>query len=201
MGRGVVLVFGGLLALSGCSGADSDGGEAASTTVAAAPVTPPSSTVDPALAPTPQLLQDPAYWNAVLGRLNTIAGSATRKVLSSGKLEPREVEAVRQVYGPKLVSAQQEALAAAAGGNTRGLLVPPGDPLITVQRIVEADASCAALEAVLDNKAVSPALPSGRFIVRLVPRELREPRLNPTPWAIDAYFAPATGDPAAACPV
>ena len=195
-----MLVFGGLLVLGGCSGGG-DGRGAASTTVAAAPVTPPSSTVDPALAPTAQLLQDPAYWNAVLGRLNNIAGSATRTVLRSGKLEPREAEAVRQVYGPKLVSAQQEALAAAAGGNTQGLLVPPGDPRITVQRIVEADASCAALEAIVDNKAVNPALPSGRFIVRMVPRELREPRLNPTPWAIDAYFAPTTGDPAAACPV
>lgn len=198
MGRGSLLVCCGFLVLTACSGGSDDGKSTAPPT--AVEVTPPSSIVDPAAAPTAELLKDPAYWNAVLGRLNNIAGNATRKVLSTGKLEPREVEAVRQVYGPKLAPAQQQALAAAANGNAQGLLVPPGDTVTTVQRVIKADHRCAALEALLDNKALSPSLPSGRFLVRLLPRELREPRLNPTPWAIDAYFDPNTGDPGTACP-
>lgn len=191
------VVFWVALVLAGCS-KDDDGAPAPPPT--AAPVTPPSSTVDPTGAPTAQLLQDPAYWNAVLGRLNNIAGNAIRSALSTGKVEPRQAEAVRQVYGSTLLTAQQQALAAAANGNTQGLPVPPGDALITVQRVIKADVRCAVLDAFLDNKALNPALPSGRFFVRLLPRELREPRLNPTPWAIDAYFNPATGDGGSACP-
>lgn len=198
MGRAALMVACGLLVLAGCS--DGNGSPQAGTSrPSAAPVTPPSTSVDPKVQPTAELLNDPAYWNAVLASLNHIAGNATRKVLSAGKLEPREVEAVRQVYGPKLLDQQQKALNAAANGNTQGLLVPPGDAVITVQRVVEVGASCAALDATLDNKAVNPSLPSGRFFVRLVPRELREPRLNPTPWAIDGYFA-TTGDGSAVCP-
>lgn len=186
-----------VLVLAGCS-KDDDGAPPPPST--AAPVTPPSSTVDPTGAPTAQLLQDTAYWNAVLGRLNNIAGNAIRSALATKKVEPRQAEAVRQVYGSTLLTAQQQALTAAANGNTQGLPVPPGDALITVQRVIKADVRCAVLDAFLDNKALNPALPSGRFFVRLLPRELREPRLNPTPWAIDAYFNPATGDGSSACP-
>jgi hypothetical protein len=104
------------------------------------------------------------------------------------------------VYGPRLFATQQAALTAAANGNAQGLTVPTGDTLTTVQRVIKAGATCAALDANLDNTPVGPSLPSGRFIVRLIPRELREPRLNPTPWAIDAYFDPSTGDASTACP-
>lgn len=205
MGRGAWRVFCvsfgvllcAVLGLAGCSKEGDSGPTPAST---AAPVTPPSSTVDPTGAPTSQLLQDPAYWNAVLGRLNNIAGNALRSALATGTLEPRQVEALRQVYGSTLLTAQQQALTAAANGNTQGLPVPPGDTVITVQRVIKADVRCAVLDAFLDNKALNPALPSGRFFVRLLPRDLREPRLNPTPWAIDAYFNPATGDGGSACP-
>ena len=199
MGRGALVVFSGLVLLAGCSNG-ADGPPATTTAPTAAVVTPPSSTVDPRAEPTPQLVQDPAYWNAVLGSLNNIVGNALRKGLATGKVEPRETEAVRQVFGPRLLAAQQASLTAAANGNAQGLLVPPGDTVTTVQRVIKADGTCAALEAQLDNRALNPGLPSGRFVVRLTPRELREPRLNPTPWAIDAYFDPSTGDVATACP-
>jgi hypothetical protein len=199
VGRGSLLALCGLLILPGCAEAD-DGQPSTTTAPTAAVVTPPSSTVDPKAPPTSEQLQDPAYWNAVLGSLNNIAGNAIRKVLATRKVEPREVEAVRQVYGPRLFATQQAALTAAANGNAQGLTVPTGDTLTTIQRVIKAGATCAALDANLDNRPVGPSLPSGRFIVRLIPRELREPRLNPTPWAIDAYFDPSTGDVATACP-
>ena len=179
--------------LGGCRTKSSDPAAMAPTTTlppATTAVTQPTATtLNLSAPPTDAQLQDPAYWNAVLAKLNRVAGEAFRSAVRSRAVEPSAVEALRQVYGPVLFEDEHEVLAEVAAGKGNGVLMPPGDAVADVTSIVKTDPRCAALTATLDYGKVNPTVGTSRVAMKLLRRQSTEAAdANPTPWKIEELY-------------
>ncbi len=187
-----VILLCGTLVLAGCRPKKATPVPPTTTTLLPAttgPTAAPTTTLNLSAPPTPAQLQDPAYWNAILAALNRVVGEVYRTTVRTSAVEPKAREALRQVYGPALFEDEHKVLVDVAAGNRNGLLVPPGDPVATVTRVVKAKASCVAIEALIDFSTVNSNVPTAPNAMRLVPRAAAvEASANPTPWTIDQFF-------------
>lgn len=165
------------------------------------PTAAPTTTLDVSAPPTPAQLQDPAYWNAILAALNRVAGDAFRSVVSTKVVSPSTAEALEQIYGPSVFPGQYKALVDITRGPPNGLVLPPGDPLATVDRIVDAESRCVSLTASLDYGGVNTSVPKAMNAFRLMPRtKTSGASVNPTPWMIDDFFViDASGETSELC--
>ena len=191
MRRLAVILLCGALVLVGCRPNKAAPIPPTTTTLLPATTSPtaaPTTTLNLSAPPTPAQLQDPAYWNAILAALNRVAGDAFRSAVSTSAVEPKAREALRQVYGPALFEDEQKVLVDVASGKRNGLLVPPGDRVATVIRVVKVRADCVAIEASIDFSMVNPTVPTAPNAMRLVPRAAAGSSANPIPWAIDQFF-------------
>lgn len=198
MHRCAVPVLCGLLVVAACR-KENLPPDASATTATIAPVTtqlqPTPTTVDVASPATAEQLQDPAYWNAILATLHHVVGNALRSAATQRAVEPSVVRSLQQIYGQPAFDAQYMGLVEIADGKDNGLLIPPGDPLAAVTKILTADSQCVTLEAFLDYTKVNPTLPNSPIIVKLLRRSTTEGlEFNPTPWAIDVSFIPESPD-------
>ena len=169
------VVVGALLVASACSSAH--------------PVTAPTTTTT--TGPNPDAVPaviTPAYVDAVFKVLEHVDGNASRELISAKAVTPEVLANIRAIYNDPLYSQEVQIAHQSLQGDLSNVRQPPGDVVVSVQRVIAASSTCVFVETSSDFSAVvyKPDTPSASEYWELTPKQSGDDptHLNRTPWAL-----------------
>jgi hypothetical protein len=138
-----------------------------------------------------------AYVNSVLKALFSVYGNATRSLVAAHALTPSVEADLRAMYLSPFYEDQIRAAEISLQGAISNVRTPPGNPDVTVERLLATSSTCIFIQTKTDLAAVlkesTPSAASEYYELALKPPSIDPRDLNPTPWAIGfnvAYQTP-----------
>jgi hypothetical protein len=131
-----------------------------STTIPPTTVAPTSTTTVPDTARVPRRITA-AYVDAVLAKLNHVYGDAVRATVTARRLTPAAIADISAIYSHSLGAEEQKVFIETVSSGLGNVRRHPGDPIMTVRRLIEASPSCiyAKVQTNSDPEVIHPVAP------------------------------------------
>lgn len=129
---------------------------------------------------------DVPYIEKVMTALDHVDGEATRYAAAQRQIDEKFLSMYVSIYTDKYFQLVKDSWLQIAGEDFVRLVVNPGDPKTTVERVIRADTGCILFQARRDYSSQlreAGEFDGARYVALIpLPAERNSERTNPTPW-------------------